>query len=331
VEAEYSLFTRGLELELADITQEEKIGLLTYCPLKTGFLTGQFTGRNIMAQGSLDQSRIGAASQDRFNFSAMSASIDEMKNDPYFNDLMEVVKRISEKRNRTVAQVAIRWLLQRNFVTSVVIGASNVQQLEENMDVLNVKHRLTYKEMRELNHVSFREFPYPYGSNFVNYVHHFIHRTSCKKYMGIIQEPSTSGDTLHPLQPQEEEMRSTSEEESDSYEQAEEQEMEHKDELEREKFQKKPEVERVKHKRAGKKEKRVKSSDQFEKVPSDKDIKQQQQQQDKPIMPKQEKPIEHVQQEQMMTEPEELQKATDPTIKEKQQQPPIHERKPEKA
>jgi len=186
VQAEYNLITRGVEYELTEICQAEKLAFLAYAPLKNGFLTNNFTAGEMSTIE--DKSRIESASRDRFNLAALSESFEQMKEDRHFNNLMEVLEKIAKKKQRTVAQVAINWVLQRNQVTSIVIGCSTVQQLEENMDILNVKHKLSQSEMHELNEASFSRFPYPYGSNLASDVNHYLHRRS-KKYRETLQTP----------------------------------------------------------------------------------------------------------------------------------------------
>lgn len=177
LESEYNLLTRGIENELVDLADNENLALVVYSPLKSGYLTNNFIDRT-----RTEESRIEAASnKDRFNFAALAEPIEQMQLQNYnFETIFEVLQNISKKRNRTIAQVALTYVLQRNFVTSVVIGCSNIQQLEENMEALDDKHKLTYPEMHALNCASSLKMPYPYDNNLVADVMRYVHRPAKK-------------------------------------------------------------------------------------------------------------------------------------------------------
>ena len=84
------------------------------------------------------------------------------KNDQTWS-VIAAAEVIGKIHNKTTSQVALRWLLQRGKpVTSVVIGARNIQQLEENM-VAGTGWELSSEEMETLNQLSATKLYYPYN------------------------------------------------------------------------------------------------------------------------------------------------------------------------
>ncbi|RUS82278.1 hypothetical protein EGW08_009956, partial [Elysia chlorotica] len=75
-------------------------------------------------------------------------------------DTIEAAEAIGKVHGRSIAQVSIRWLLQRDVTTSVIIGATSLAQLDQNMDVNG--WTLSAQEMAQLDQVSTPDLPYPY-------------------------------------------------------------------------------------------------------------------------------------------------------------------------
>ncbi|HZK61432.1 MAG TPA: aldo/keto reductase, partial [Anaerovoracaceae bacterium] len=74
-------------------------------------------------------------------------------------DIIDVMIRIGQKHSETAAQVALAWVLAQPGVTSVIIGAKNLVQLNDNLNSVNLK--LTDEELTELNKVSEISAEYP--------------------------------------------------------------------------------------------------------------------------------------------------------------------------
>lgn len=79
--------------------------------------------------------------------------------------LLDAMAEIAKARGGSVAQVALRWLLQKRVTTAIVIGAKNVEQLHDNIACSKVK--LTDEDMAQLDALSFAAnfgdaLPYPY-------------------------------------------------------------------------------------------------------------------------------------------------------------------------
>jgi aryl-alcohol dehydrogenase-like predicted oxidoreductase len=119
----YSLVGRDLEHEVVPFCLDAGVGVMVWSPLAGGFLSGKYT-REHPKGGSGD--RLGG-----FDFL------------PYDRDrgfaLVEVLQGIGAARGASPAQVAIAWLLTRPAVASVLIGASSMQQLDDNVGATEVQ------------------------------------------------------------------------------------------------------------------------------------------------------------------------------------------------
>jgi len=117
LQSPYSIFERDIEEELLDYCSANNIGVMAYSPLQRGLLTGKFT-----------RERVQHLPED-----------DLRREDPHFQELelganlklVEGLRSIAEKSGRTVAQLAIAWVLRRSEVTSAIVGARHPFQIEE--------------------------------------------------------------------------------------------------------------------------------------------------------------------------------------------------------
>jgi L-glyceraldehyde 3-phosphate reductase len=112
----YSMLNRWIEEELLDVLGRLGIGCIAFSPLAQGVLTGKY------ASGIPEGSR---ASQD----SSLSASQLSDQTLGHVRALAEIARA----RGQSLAQLALSWALRDERVTSVLIGASSVAQLEENL------------------------------------------------------------------------------------------------------------------------------------------------------------------------------------------------------
>jgi L-glyceraldehyde 3-phosphate reductase len=117
----YSMFERWVERGLLDVLEKEGIGLIAFSPLAQGLLTDRYL------KGIPDGSR------------ASKAHGFLKKNDitPEKLAKIAVLNDMAKKRNQSLAQMAIAWLLKDKRVTSVLVGASSVQQLKTNLAALD--------------------------------------------------------------------------------------------------------------------------------------------------------------------------------------------------
>ena len=130
----YSLAGRDLEQQTIPLIQDQGLGLLVWSPLAGGFLTGKFT-----REGGPDGTRRAA-----FEFPPI--------NTEQGFDIVDVIQPIAEGHGASVAQVALAWLLHKEAVTSVIIGARRMDQLEDNFGSVDLT--LTDEEVTQLNEVS---------------------------------------------------------------------------------------------------------------------------------------------------------------------------------
>lgn len=117
----YSMFERWVENGLLDVLEERGVGCIPFSPLAQGMLTNKYL------KGIPDGSRA-------------SKSHGFLKPDQITEDRLRQISalnNIAEKRNQSLAQMALAWLLKDKRVTSVLIGASSMEQLDDNLSCLN--------------------------------------------------------------------------------------------------------------------------------------------------------------------------------------------------
>ena len=142
LQAYYSLVGRELEREIVPMLLDQKIGLLPWSPLAGGFLTGKFT-----RAGASDN----AARRAKFTFPPVNLEKGY--------DIIDTLAAVGARRNATIAQVALAWLLYQPSVTSVIIGARNAAQLKDNLGAVDVK--LEAEDLKQLDEVSKLTPEYP--------------------------------------------------------------------------------------------------------------------------------------------------------------------------
>ena len=129
----YSLVGREIERDVIPLAREEGLGLLAWSPLAGGFLSGKFT-----------RDQEGEGRRASFDFPPVD------KERGY--DIVDAMKAIAEARGATVAQIALAWVLANDAVTSVIIGARNLDQLDDNVGAVEIE--LAAEELAELDEVS---------------------------------------------------------------------------------------------------------------------------------------------------------------------------------
>jgi aryl-alcohol dehydrogenase-like predicted oxidoreductase len=137
----YSLVGRELEQQTIPLIENQDLGLLVWSPLAGGFLSGKFD-RDSSPEGTR---------RATFEFPPV--------NKEQGFAILDVMRPIAEAHSVSVAQVALAWLLHKNVVTSVIIGAKRMDQLEDNLAAVNVS--LTDDQVAELDEVSKLPLGYP--------------------------------------------------------------------------------------------------------------------------------------------------------------------------
>lgn len=142
LQAYYTIAGRDLERELVPLMQAEKIGLMVWSPLAGGLLTGKYP-REGRSPGNARRASFEFPPVDR---ERAYACIDAMR-------------PIAEAHGISIARVALAYLLAKPFVTTVIIGAKSIQQLDDNLAASAV--RLDAEEMARLDKVSALPPEYP--------------------------------------------------------------------------------------------------------------------------------------------------------------------------
>jgi L-glyceraldehyde 3-phosphate reductase len=117
----YSLLNRWIEEDLLDVLEREGIGCIAFSPLAQGMLTDKYLGGTV-PEGS-------RAAQGRFLTADMLT--------PEALAHVEALNAMASERGQSLAQMAIAWTLRDERVTSALIGASSVRQLDENLAALD--------------------------------------------------------------------------------------------------------------------------------------------------------------------------------------------------
>ena len=140
LQAYYTIAGRDVEREVIPMLESEGVGLMVWSPLAGGFLSGKYT-----RDGDGDGRRAG------FDF----PPVDEARG----YDVVDVLRELAEAKGRSVAQLALAWLLHQSAVSSVIIGAKRPEQLADNLAAVDVE--FTPDELARLDAVSKLPAEYP--------------------------------------------------------------------------------------------------------------------------------------------------------------------------
>lgn len=150
-QVEYSLAQRDVEREILPMCRELGVGLLPWSPLAGGVLTGKYTSQDLQREREL----LASGEVDPFDSEQRMVGLTEQK-----IAIGQTVKRIADAIDRTPAQVALNWLLTRDGVTSVILGARKVSQLQDNLACL--EFTLDDEHLTQLNDVSAISYGFPH-------------------------------------------------------------------------------------------------------------------------------------------------------------------------
>jgi L-glyceraldehyde 3-phosphate reductase len=129
----YSMLNRWIERGLLDVLGKEGIGCITFSPLAQGLLTDRYL--NGVPAGSR-ASRPGSLSQEMLTDQTLSK--------------VRALNQMAQRRGQTLAQMALAWTLRDPRVTSTLVGASSVAQLEQNVGALD-KLDFSPAELRDID------------------------------------------------------------------------------------------------------------------------------------------------------------------------------------
>lgn len=140
----YSIAGRDLENELVPLMQDQGMGCLVWSPLAGGYMAGKYTpGDGIKAE---------PGRRANFDF----PPVDKEKADK----TVLVMREIAKKHGVSVACVGLTWVRQKPFITATIIGATTMEQLNDNLK--SVEFTLSAEEMARLDEVSAERSQYPY-------------------------------------------------------------------------------------------------------------------------------------------------------------------------
>lgn len=130
----YNLAKRHtFEQEIVPIVEKYKLGVITYSPLGTGFLTGRYD-------------------KDKTPDTPRAEGVKRR----YFKDrnfeILESLKEISQEKDATIAQIAISYVIHQESITAPIIGANSIEQLEEDIGALEIK--LKKDDLKRLDEIS---------------------------------------------------------------------------------------------------------------------------------------------------------------------------------
>ncbi|WP_029521110.1 aldo/keto reductase [Persephonella sp. IF05-L8] len=139
----YSLLGRDIEFEVVPACEDLGLGILAWSPLAGGFLTGKYTRENIP-----EGSRYARMERPflRFDFEKGYFVVDELR-------------KLAEKYNATVSQVALNWIKAKPFISSIIIGVRSLEQLKDNLGCINWD--LSEEDISYLDEITAPERPYP--------------------------------------------------------------------------------------------------------------------------------------------------------------------------
>lgn len=144
-QAYYSLLDREFEWELMPLGLDQQVGTIVWSPLASGRLSGKYRRNEPLPADNRVQKGGGHG---------------PAVNEEFLFTIMDALDEVAEETGKTVAQVALNWLLQRPTVVNIVIGARNEQQLRQNLEA--VGWNLTTDQVKKLDAASDRDPVYPY-------------------------------------------------------------------------------------------------------------------------------------------------------------------------
>lgn len=141
LQANYSLDVRDVEREIVPLLLDQKVGMMVWSPLSGGLLTGKYRRDGQKEEGRLNSFPFPPFHEDRAF------------------DVLDILTPMAKEKNASIAQLALAWLLHQSVVSSVIIGATKLHQLEDNLKAVEVV--FTEAELNQLHEVSKLPAEYP--------------------------------------------------------------------------------------------------------------------------------------------------------------------------
>ena len=152
LQVEYNLIERTTERDLIPMANEMGLGVVPFSPLAGGLLSGKYIKEDFLDKSVSTGVRHGSRGKN-------------MKTLGKFNErnmgIVDEVKKVASEVQESPSQVALAWLLSRSTVTSVLLGASKLEQLENNLNALNTQ--LSPDQIKRLDDISRVEMGFPHA------------------------------------------------------------------------------------------------------------------------------------------------------------------------
>ena len=142
IQIPYSLLNRSYEVGLAEVSIREKIGCLAYSPLASGYLSGKYRNGNFPKGSRMERD---------YDFWTRYRK-------PNLEKVVEEYYKISKKYGLDISQMSIKFCEVQDFMTSVIIGATTMEQLKT--DIESVKVNLDEEVIKEINEIQ-KIYPNP--------------------------------------------------------------------------------------------------------------------------------------------------------------------------
>ncbi len=142
LQAYYTIAGRDIEREIAPLLRDQDLSLMVWSPLAGGLLSGKYDRSTDKAGGSR---------RDTFDFPPV-------ERERAWN-VVDVMREVAEEHGASVAQIALAWLLHQDVVTSVIVGAKKMSQLDDNLASVDI--RLSDEQLARLDEVSRLPGEYP--------------------------------------------------------------------------------------------------------------------------------------------------------------------------
>lgn len=163
LQPQYNLIVRGIEHEIVPAALDAGVGLLPWSPLGGGWLSGKYR-RDVAPEGA---TRLGE------NPERGMEAWRGRNEDPRTWRILDTVQQIADVHDASLSQVSLAWLLAQPAVTSVILGARTVEQLNDNLGASDLE--LTDAQLNALDEASApRVEDYPYGGPGVQQRHRRI-------------------------------------------------------------------------------------------------------------------------------------------------------------
>jgi len=141
LQAYYTIAGRDIEREIVPLLLDQKLGLMVWSPLAGGLLSGKYSRNTSPEEGR------------RINFDFPPVNREKAY------DIIDVMQEMARAKGVSVAQVALSWVLHQPAVSTVIIGAKNPQQLDDNLKAIDLS--LDAAELQKLDAVSKLTPEYP--------------------------------------------------------------------------------------------------------------------------------------------------------------------------